>query len=120
MAELDVLTQPQRQKRRQEEYRLELERKRNAEEDHAQCRALLEAHIQRHQTQGGIDRIALTPVRAVEHNRRQQGSDVENRQLRALTPDLQAAQLHHAVSHQHLKGNGNRLDQILPRIRRNS
>ena len=116
MAQLDILTQPQRQQRGQEKDRLQLKRKRHAEQDHAPRALLLQRHVQRRQAQGGIDHVALAPICAIEDDGRQHQREVEDHDALARAPDLQTGQLRDRVSQQHLKRHRDSLDQILPRI----
>ena len=116
VAELDVASQPQRQQHRQEEHRLQLEGQRHAEEDHAARAAPGQAHVHGHQAEGDVDHVALAPVRAVEDDRGQQGRDVIHQQRRAVALHAKGRELHQRGAHEHLKGDGDRLDQILRRI----
>ena len=116
MAQLDVLAQPQRQQRRQEEHRLQLEGERHAEKRHAPRAALLQCVIQRQQAQRRIDHVALTPIRAVENDGRQHQRQAEEDDAPRVPPNLQPRQLGDGVGHQRLKRHRNDLDQILPRI----
>ena len=69
MAQLDLPAQPQRQKRRQEEHRLQLEGERHAKAEHAAHGVLAKGERQRQQAEARVDGVALAPVGAVEHDR---------------------------------------------------
>lgn len=68
VAELDAPCEPEEQKDRHDEHRLELEGERRADADHAEQRMPGQDEIDAQHGERGIHAVALSPERAVEYN----------------------------------------------------
>ena len=112
MAELDAPCEPEEQKDRHDEHRLQLEGERRADADHAEQRVPGQDKIDAQHGEGCIHAVALSPERAVEYNGRPEEHEEKCRELPCGTPAKQAHELHDGPREQHVKQNAEELDEV--------
>ena len=112
VAELDAPCEPEEQKDRHDEHRLQLEGERRADADHAEQRMPGQDKIDAQHGEGCIHAVALPPERAVEHNGRPEEHEEKCRELPCGAPAKQAHELHDGPCEQHVKQNAEELDEV--------